>query len=109
MKLFTIFMTVILTSGIAFAGSHSVRGYTRKDGTYVAPHTSSDPDAYRYNNHSSETQGGTKHDEYSYGGGATNKRNSNYGSYDNDRDGINNPYDPKPESKRNCTQGSYGC
>lgn len=108
MRRLTIFLAVILTSGAAFA-DHAVKGYTRKDGTYVAPHISSDPDAYRYNNHSSESRGGAQHDEYSSGGGATNKRNSAYGAYDNDRDGIVNPYDPAPESKRNCTPGAYGC
>lgn len=30
----------------------SVRGYTRKDGTYVAPHYRSDPDGSIYNNYS---------------------------------------------------------
>jgi len=38
----------------AFAqGSHSVRGYTRKDGTYVAPHMQTNPDSSRTNNWSS--------------------------------------------------------
>lgn len=31
---------------------------------------------------------------------ATNKSNSSYGNYDNDRDGVNNPYDRNPESKK---------
>lgn len=35
------------------AGSHSVRGYTRKDGTYVAPHHATNPDSSRSNNWSS--------------------------------------------------------
>ena len=29
-----------------------VKGYKRKDGTYVAPHYRSDPDGYKYNNFS---------------------------------------------------------
>ena len=35
----------------------SVRGYTRKDGTYVQPHMRSSPDSNPYNNYS--TQGNT--------------------------------------------------
>lgn len=38
-------------------GSHAVRGYTRKDGTYVAPHMQTNPDSTRANNWS--TQGNT--------------------------------------------------
>jgi hypothetical protein len=34
-----------------------VRGYTRKDGTYVQPHYRSNPDGNRFNNYS--TQGNT--------------------------------------------------
>ena len=32
-------------------GDVGVKGYTRKDGTYVAPHTRSAPDSSPYNNH----------------------------------------------------------
>lgn len=31
-------------------GSHSVSGYTRRDGTYVAPHQQTNPDSTRANN-----------------------------------------------------------
>lgn len=31
-----------------------VNGYTRQDGTYVAPHYRSSPDSNRYNNYSSQ-------------------------------------------------------
>lgn len=44
--------------------------------------------------------GGSRRDEYS-NNGATNKSNSSYGVYDNDKDGISNPYDRKPESGNN--------
>lgn len=89
----------IFVVGSAFA-DHYVRGHTRKDGTYVQGHTASDPDQYRYNNRSSQTYGGTQRDEYSSGTGATNKSNSSYGWRDNDSDGVMNPYDRKPDSKR---------
>jgi hypothetical protein len=61
--------------------------------TYVQGHYRSAPDANRYNNRSSQTQGGSRRDEFSPGGGATNKRNSTYKWRDNDRDGIPNAYD----------------
>lgn len=34
--------------------SHSVRGYTRKDGTYVAPHRATDPNRTRNDNYSTK-------------------------------------------------------
>lgn len=39
-----------LFAGQALAGSVHVRGYTKSDGTYVAPHYRSAPDANPYNN-----------------------------------------------------------
>ena len=89
---------LFVLSSTALAGKH-VDGYTRKDGTYVQGYTRSIPDKYRYNNYNSESNGGNQRDEYSTYG-ATNKSNSNYGSFDNDKDGISNPYDSNPESAR---------
>ena len=37
-----------------FAGDTYVRGYTRKDGTYVQPHFRSAPDGNRFNNWSTQ-------------------------------------------------------
>ncbi len=92
------FLVLLLAAGSALA-DHYVSGHTRKDGTYVRGHTASDPDQYRNNNRSSETQGGNRCDGYS-SDGATNKSNSGYGHYDDDRDGVYNPYDRNPESKK---------
>ncbi|MBA4285444.1 MAG: hypothetical protein C0434_07925 [Xanthomonadaceae bacterium] len=89
------------------AAAQMVNGYYRKDGTYVAPHMRSAPNANRYDNYGSQTYGGRQRDEFSRDGGATNKRNSAYGMYDNDRDGYYNSFDPKPEKK--CNYGTYGC
>ncbi len=36
------------------ASSNSVKGYTKKDGTYVQPHKKTNPDQLRRNNYSSE-------------------------------------------------------
>jgi hypothetical protein len=91
-------------SGAAFA-DHYVQGHARKDGTYVQGHMAADPNQNRYDNLSSQSRGGAKRDEFSTYG-ATNKNNSGYGLYDNDRDGLSNNLDPRPESK--CNYG-YGC
>lgn len=82
----------------ALAADH-VNGYVKHDGTYVQGYTKSSPDAYRYNNQNSRSNGGTQRDEFN--GSATNKKNGAYGIYDNDGDGLPNAYDPKPNSKKN--------
>lgn len=45
--------TVLVTSTFA-GGSHSVKGYTKKDGTYVASHKQTNPDKSKANNWSSK-------------------------------------------------------
>ena len=98
MKHTLVFFVASLIAGAAFADSY-VKGHTRSDGTYVQGHTRSSPDQYRSNNRGSESRGGSQRDEYS-SDSATNKSNPSYGSRDNDRDGVSNSYDRKPESKR---------
>ena len=44
----------IMASGIAYPGGVYVRGYFRKNGTYVAPHYRSAPDGNFYNNWSTK-------------------------------------------------------
>lgn len=44
---------IVAATGTALAGNY-VNGYTRQDGTYVAPHYRSAPDNNRYNNYSSQ-------------------------------------------------------
>lgn len=97
MKLIFAALALTITTS-ALADTH-VRGYTRSDGTYVQPHTRNSPDSNRYNNNGSQTNGGSKRDEYS-SNGATNKSNSSYGSFDNDKDGVSNNYDKMPESSK---------
>ena len=99
MKRAVLFLALATLSGAVLADKY-VNGYTRKDGTYVQGHTKSSPDEYRYNNKGSQTYGGNQRDEYSSGTGATNKSNSGYGWRDNDSDGVSNPYDKKPDSRR---------
>ncbi len=56
-------LTALLIAPIAMAGPKMASGYIKKDGTYVAPHMKSSPDAYKFNNYSSKTMGGKKSDE----------------------------------------------
>jgi len=41
----------LLSSTLVFAGDVYVRGYYRKDGTYVRPHIRSSPNQYKYDNY----------------------------------------------------------
>ena len=57
MKKILILLLGIIISVVCQAkgGGHvSVRGYVKKDGTYVQPHYRSDPDGNPYNNYSSK-------------------------------------------------------
>lgn len=106
-------MTKIAIAGgvvlIAFAQLASaqqyVPGYMRSDGTYVQGYTRSTPNANRYDNYSSQTMGGSQRDEFSRTP-AYNKTSPGYGYGDNDRDGLNNSFDPKPNNR--CNYG-YAC
>lgn len=40
--------------GRSGGGSHSVRGYTKKDGTYVAPHRQTNPNGTQRDNYSTK-------------------------------------------------------
>lgn len=42
----------MLASAAAAQGAHAVRGYTRADGTYVAPHMQSNPNGTKLDNYS---------------------------------------------------------
>jgi hypothetical protein len=51
----TLIIGLLLATPLAFAASsHSVKGYSKKDGTYVQPHRQTNPDQLRRNNYSSE-------------------------------------------------------
>jgi len=51
----TLLLAMLLAVSLASsAKSNSVRGYTKKDGTYVQPHKKTNPDQKRSNNYSSE-------------------------------------------------------
>lgn len=99
MKKIAALLALTLLASAAYAQKY-VNGYTKRDGTYVQGHFKSAPDSNRYNNLGSQSNGGSQRDEFSTGTGATNKSNSSYGWRDNDQDGVSNPYDLRPDSKR---------
>lgn len=50
-----LFAAAALSATVASAqASHSVKGYVRSDGTYVAPHYQTNPDGNRFNNYSTQ-------------------------------------------------------
>lgn len=51
---------ILLVAPVLAQSSHSVRGYTRKDGTYVAPHRQTNPNGTLNDNWS--TRGNTNPD-----------------------------------------------
>jgi len=60
MKALQILLTVVLTVSVGTAAatkSHGVKGYVKKDGTYVAPHRATDPNKTKIDNYS--TKGNT--------------------------------------------------
>lgn len=51
----TILLGLLLAAPLAFAASsHSVKGYMKKDGTFIQSHKQTNPDQIRRNNYSSE-------------------------------------------------------
>lgn len=100
------FLAVIglfLVTGVASADC--VSGYTRANGTYVQGYCRSSPNSSRYDNYGSQSMGGSQRDEFSRSP-AYNKSSPGYSFGDNDRDGLSNGYDPRPNSSCN---NPYGC
>lgn len=71
-------LIVVFLSLSLFAKDVYVKGYYRKNGTYVSPHIRSSPDAYKWNN---------------YGPSKSKDQLMNPKSRDNDNDGIPNYLD----------------
>lgn len=108
MKIRTILMAV---AAVAFTSSAMAdtytRGYTRSNGTYVAPHYRTSPDRNTYNNYSTRGnvnpytgQRGTvspsyrprnNYNSYSYGSRSTTRSNS-YGGYNSGRRSYGSRY-----------------
>ena len=83
-----VFVSVMFpTFEFAYGRDVYVRGYTRKDGTYVQPHHRSAPDSNPYNNWSTKGnvnpytgQMGTHNPDSSYGTSSHRQGNSNGGN-----------------------------
>lgn len=96
MRILCFLILAISFSVESYAQVH-VKGYTRKDGTYVAPHIRSSPDAYKWNNYgpssSSPNYLGKGHvtapSTRDYDGDGV----ANMFDYDDDNDGINDDFD----------------
>lgn len=78
-SLWLIFLSLLTFN--AFARDIYVRGYTRSDGTYVAPHVRSSPDSYKWNNYGRPSSQDRQEQQF-------NPRTRDY-----DNDGIFNQYD----------------
>ncbi len=81
MKRIALVLLLLTFAGSAFAKDGYVRGYQRKDGTYVQPYVRSAPDSNKWNNYGNKTYEERK-------GGYSNPYNR-----DSDRDGTPNYLD----------------
>jgi len=100
-----VFLSLVSSIDLAFAkgkgGSVSVRGYVRKDGTYVAPHYRSAPDGNFNNNWS--TKGNVN--PYTGKEGTKTSPNGGYGTGTSTYPYINpNEQSPNSASKPNVTE-----
>ena len=50
MKIMTVAMIALVAVPAVAQRSHAVRGYTRRDGTYVAPHRATNPNSTKLDN-----------------------------------------------------------
>lgn len=91
-KLIVIVLAILLViPSVLLAGDVRVKGYYRKDGTYVRPHVRSSPDSYKWNNY-----GPSQNDRE-----LTSPRlrdsdrdgTPNYLDRDDDNDGVQDDYD----------------
>ncbi|MGE0632468.1 MAG: hypothetical protein AB7O96_08680 [Pseudobdellovibrionaceae bacterium] len=55
-----VILVLTFISQISFAKDVHVKGYYRKNGTYVQPHIRSSPDSYKWNNYGSSDGSGYK-------------------------------------------------
>ena len=93
MKKFIVVLLGILLvfPSVVLAKDVHVKGYYRKDGTYVRPHIRSAPDSYRWNNYGPSRNSGelmSPRLRDSDGDGSPN-----YMDHDDDNDGISDEYD----------------
>ena len=99
-KVLIILLVIVFAVPVfVFAGDVHVRGYYRKDGTYVRPHIRSSPDQYRHNNYGPSTDSSQlmnpKQRDWDRDG------IPNYIDRDDDSDGIYDDWDRNQYSKPN--------
>lgn len=96
------FLLCFIFSASSFAGDVYVRGYTRRNGTYVPPHVRSSPDSSRSNNYGPSQNNGQllnpRSRDYNQDG------TPNYLDQDDDNDSILDNQDRNQYSPNN----SYG-
>ena len=105
-----IFFTVFLFAfGTDCFAQVQVKGYYRKDGTYVSPHVRSSPDAYKWNNYgpssSSPEYTGKGHVTSPYTRDIDRDGIANLFDYDDNNDGIHD--DANSSSVGTATHGSF--
>jgi len=86
-----VLMILFIIPIVVFAKDVYVKGYHRKDGTYVRSHIRSSPDSYRWNNYGPSRNSGELMDPQL----RDNDRDGtpNYLDQDDDNDGIYDDYD----------------
>jgi hypothetical protein len=99
----TVFLALLVSfvPSIIFAGDVRVKGYTKRDGTYVAPHTRSEPNAYQWDNKSYTPSQPAYNDSYSK---PTKSYGSDWYKPSDTRYQDNNPYNNNPPAN---PYGSY--
>lgn len=87
------FLLISLFSINAFPNDVYVDGYTRPDGTYVAPHVRSAPDSYKFNNYGDPAPGNIQQQQDVRGRDYDRDRTMNQFDYDDDNDGLMDEYE----------------
>jgi hypothetical protein len=91
---FVLILSFSLLPSLLLAKDVYVKGYYRKDGTYVRPHVRSSPDGYKWNNYGPSTNSqqlmNPRSRDYDSDG------TPNYLDMDSDNDGTLDDYDSNP-------------
>lgn len=88
MTRFILGLMILCFTTVSLAKTVHVKGYTRKDGTYVRPHIRSSPDSVKWNNYGSSSTSVSK-DRFSYEDRDQDRDGiPNYRDHDDDNDGV---------------------
>lgn len=102
---FILILMFFFSPCLSFAKDVHVKGYYRKDGTYVRPHIRSSPDSYKHNNYGPSQNSNQLMNPKSrdYDGDGT----PNYLDQDSDNDGYYDDSDPNPYGNSNKNRYQY--